>query len=88
MKNWWRWRWLRWIRFYWYKHIRRMDIVGFFMGVPVIRTKYLEVDSEATTDIKELPLGTQAFIKDKKTGRVGRYIYFKREGDGTKRSTS
>lgn len=77
MKNWWRWRWLRFIRFYWYKYIRRLDIIGFFMGVPVIRGKLLEVDTKAMTDIKELPLGTRAFIKDKETGRVGRYIYCK-----------
>lgn len=41
MKNWWRWRWLRYVRFYWYKYIRRLDIIGFFMGVPIIRSKYL-----------------------------------------------
>ena len=32
--------WLR-IKFWWYKYIRRLDIVGFYRGVPVIRTKYL-----------------------------------------------
>jgi len=37
--------WLR-IKFYWYKYIRRLDIIGFFMGVPIIRSKYLEEEKE------------------------------------------
>lgn len=38
------------ILFFWYKRIKHLDIVGFFMGIPVIRTKHLEEESK-----KELP---------------------------------
>ena len=33
------------IKFYWYKWIRRKDIVGFYRGIPVVRMKRL-VDEE------------------------------------------
>jgi len=53
MKDWWRWRWLRYIRFYWYKYIRRLDIIGFFMGVPIIRSKYLVAEKDIIPTNKE-----------------------------------
>ena len=34
------------IKFYYYKWIRRMDIIGFYSGVPVIRDKNLEIDND------------------------------------------
>lgn len=30
------------IKYYWYKYIRRKNIIGFFAGVPVIVTDFLE----------------------------------------------
>ncbi len=33
------------VKFYWYKYVRRIEIVGFFGGIPIIRTKYLEEES-------------------------------------------
>ncbi len=32
--------WLR-LKFFWYKRVRRLDIVGFYKRVPIIRTDYL-----------------------------------------------
>jgi len=29
------------IKFWWYKYIRKLDIVGFYDGIPIIRTRYL-----------------------------------------------
>lgn len=55
MKNWWRWRWLRFVRFYWYKYICRLDIIGFYMGVPIIRSKYLDSESDITTIVVDEP---------------------------------
>lgn len=43
-------RWLR-IKFYWYKYVKRLDIIGFYSGIPIIRTKYLEPDPEEDYDI-------------------------------------
>lgn len=34
-----------WFKFYWYKWILRKDIIGFFAGVPIIRTGNLEEDN-------------------------------------------
>jgi len=35
-----------WLKFYWYKWIKKLDIIGFYAGVPIIRAKYLEEDKE------------------------------------------
>lgn len=45
-----------WVKFYWYKYIRRLDIIGFFAGLPIVRTKYLE--SEEPKD------STRAILED------------------------
>ena len=31
-----------WFKFYWYKWVKKLDIIGFYEGVPIIRTEYLE----------------------------------------------
>ncbi len=31
---------------FWYKHAKHLDIIGFYAGVPIIRSKYLEPDKE------------------------------------------
>ena len=38
--------WKLWVKFHWYKYVRRVDIIGFFGGVPIVRTNYLEADLE------------------------------------------
>lgn len=32
------------LKYMWYKYVRRLDIVGFYMGVPVVRTKHLTTE--------------------------------------------
>lgn len=44
MRRQWRRLWLR-LRFVWYKRVRRLDIVGFYDGVPIIRTDFLDASS-------------------------------------------
>lgn len=43
------------LKYIWYKYVRRLDMVGFFMGIPVIRTKYLV--SESHNERKEVGNG-------------------------------
>ena len=60
--------WLR-IKFYWYKYIRRLDIIGFFDGVPMVRTKYLEEENPYTEEHRIA--ATKAFYELLKA-RLGR----------------
>ncbi len=39
-------QWRLYIKYCWYKYIRRLDIIGFFAGVPIVRTKYLVEESK------------------------------------------
>ncbi len=40
-------QWRLYIKYCWYKYIRRLDIIGFYDGVPIVRTKYLEEVSKS-----------------------------------------
>lgn len=46
-----------WVKFYWYKWVRRKDILGFFAGIPIIRTEYLKC-RELKSD-RGIPLSPQ-----------------------------
>ncbi len=36
------------LKWCWYKYIRRIDIIGFYAGVPIVRSNHLEPDKEST----------------------------------------
>ena len=31
-----------WLRFQWYKRVKRMNIIGFYQGVPIIKSQWLQ----------------------------------------------